>query len=89
MSGEIFFFLRGVLFYLEQSKRRGVFVGALLSPLGPTGTPLGRVGVAWRLREVQGMTDEPSGLIRTQCLFMKLTSQNPKYFSKMSPVWEF
>ena len=65
-----------------------MFVGALLSHLGPILMLLGRVGVAWRLGEVPGMTDEPSGLIRTRELFTNLTPQNPKYFSKMSPVWE-
>ena len=73
MSGEVSFFLEGVLFHLEHSKPCGIFVEAFLSHVGPTVTPLRRVGVALRLGEVPEMTDEPSGLIRTRELFMKPT----------------
>ena len=60
MSGEVSFFLGGILFYLEQSKRRGVFVGALPGLLVSFLLLPGRVGVAWRSGEVSGMTDECS-----------------------------
>ena len=54
MSGDVSFFLGGVLFYLEHSKRCGMFVGALPGHQVSFLMSLGRAGVAWRSGEVPG-----------------------------------
>ena len=51
MSGEVFFFGGRHPFYIEHSKRGGMFVGALPATPGPILMSLGRVGVTWRSGE--------------------------------------
>ena len=58
--GRYSFFLGGILFYLEHSKRCGMIVGVLPCHQGSFLMSLGRVGVAWRSGEVPGSTHEPA-----------------------------
>ena len=91
MSGEVlFFFLGGVAFYLEHSKRCGMFVEALPGHQVSFLMSLDRAGVAWRSGEVRIQSaiifcsENRSSIKRESKIF-----EIPKQETFLKSTWDF